>query len=161
MITNKKNRYFHVTPKKNLQSILSNGLLPQIGERSAEIGEPEPCIFLFPIFEEMDNALYNWLGEAFKDDEELVILQIDVPENFPIHQEKDSNGDDFYEAYCKCRIPGEYITAVYDESYQLIKGDKRQGSAIETAAPEPVHEAYCKIHEILMETQEEDMYLEI
>lgn len=28
------NRYFHVTPIENLESILQNGLLPMIGKRS-------------------------------------------------------------------------------------------------------------------------------
>lgn len=119
-LTNKKNRYFHVTPKKNISSILENGLIPQIGERSLEIGEQIEAIYLFPNFEEMDNALYNWLGEAFEDEEELLILQIDLPDDFPVYREIDDNGDDFYEAHCQCDIPEEFITGIYDESYQLL-----------------------------------------
>lgn len=120
MIENKPNRYFHISSKENLDSILENGLIASIGERSQEIGERIEAVFLFPNKEEMDNALYNWLGEQFDDSEELVIFQIDLPSNFPVYREVDSNGEDFYEAYCYCDIPEEYITAVYDETYNRI-----------------------------------------
>ena len=115
MILNKNNRYFHVTLKQNMGSILANGLIAQIGERSKEIGESQEAIYLFPNREEMETALANWLGECFEDDDDLVILQIDLPEDFPVYREIDSNGDDFYEAYCLCDIPKDYITAIYDE----------------------------------------------
>ncbi len=123
MISDKPNRFFHVTPKQNLNSILANGLIPQIGKRSEDIGESQEAIYLFPNFEEMDNALANWLGECFIDDDEeedLIILQIDLPEGFPVRREVDSNGDLFYEAYCTCDISEEHITAVYDEEYNLV-----------------------------------------
>ena len=120
-IEDKPNRYFHVTPLKNLESILENGLIPQIGERSLEIGEPIEAVFLFPNFEEMNDALYNWLGEEFDDDEDLAILQIDLPDNFPVYREFDDNGDEFYEAHCQCDIPVEYITGIYNEFYNSIR----------------------------------------
>lgn len=119
-LENKPNRYFHVTPKDNLDSILSNGLIAQIGERSLEIRERQNAVFLFPNFEEMNNALYNWLGEAFEDID-LIILQIDLPDDFPVYREVDSNGNDFYEVHCTCDISEEYITAVYDESYEPLQ----------------------------------------
>ncbi len=121
MIANKSNRFFHITPKQNLNFTLSTGLLPQIGKRGEEAGEPQEAVYLFPNFEEMDNALANWFGECFEDDDtELVILQIDLPEGFPVCREIDSNGDLFYEAYCTCDISEEYITAVYNEEYNLM-----------------------------------------
>ena len=121
-IEDKPNRYFHVTPRKNLESILENGLIPQIGERSSEIGEPVEAVFLFPNFDEMNNELYNWFGEEFDDDEdELIILQIDLPDNFPVYRKLDDNGDEFYEAHCQCDIPVEYITGIYDEYYDFIE----------------------------------------
>ena len=121
MIKNKELRYFHVTKKENMESILEHGLIPQIGERSEELGESEKAIYLFPNIEEMENALYNWLGECFEDDEDLIIIQVDVPSDFPINQERDSNGDLFYEATSKSQIPITYITAVYDEYYKPIE----------------------------------------
>lgn len=128
MIENKPNRYFHISSKENLDSILENGLIASIGERSQEIGERIEAVFLFPNKEEMDNALYNWLGEQFDDSEELVIFQIDLPSNFPVYREVDSNGEDFYEVHCYCDIPEEYITAVYDETYNKIDALSLSGS---------------------------------
>lgn len=122
MIQNKENRYFHVTPKQNMESILSKGLIAHIGKRSKEMGETLEAIYLFPTFEEMNNALLNWLGECFQDTEDLVILQIDVPEDFPIYRPTNSNGNAFYEVHCFCDIPPKYITAIYDEQYNQIKG---------------------------------------
>lgn len=117
MITDKKSRYYHVTPKRNIASILADGLIAQIGERSEEIGEQQEAIYLFPNVEEMNNALANWLGECFEEEEELIILQLDLPDDFPVYREVDSNGDYFYEAHCFCDIPEEYITGIYSEEY--------------------------------------------
>ena len=57
--------YFHVTEKKNLKSILSKGLVPQIGTLSQKLGEDRKAIYLFATELEMENALANWLGEEF------------------------------------------------------------------------------------------------
>lgn len=120
----KKNRYFHVTPMKNLEDILQSGLQPQIGERSKQCGEETKAIYLFHSLEDVDNALLNWLGECFPEDIDLAILQIDVPDGFPIITEKDSNGDDFFESVCLEPIPVDYISAIYDETYQKIENLK-------------------------------------
>lgn len=120
-IKNKTGRYFHVTPIGNLESILANGLVPQIGKRSKEIGEVQARIYLFSKFEEMENALMNWLGEAFEESEELGILQIDLPNDFPIKTEVDSNGDEFYESYAYDVIPPNFIVGVYNELYEFLK----------------------------------------
>lgn len=119
----KKNRYFHVTPMGNLESILQNGLLPMMGERSIDCNEHQKAIYLFRSITDMDNALLNWLGECFEDID-LVILQIDVPDGFPITTEKDSNGDEFFESVCLEPIPVDYISAIYDEAYQKIEDIK-------------------------------------
>ena len=78
-LKNKEHRYFHVTPKKNLSAIQKEGLLAQIGDRSQEAKEDAEAVFLFPSKEDMDNALLNWLGQAFEEEDELIILQIDLP----------------------------------------------------------------------------------
>lgn len=115
-----KNRYFHVTPAANLSSILSDGIITAIGERSQIVGEKNKAVFLFPDVSSMENALMNWLGEAFEDEENLVILQIDLPDDFPVIREIDSNGDPFYECFTLCNISSEYISAIYDEKYNQI-----------------------------------------
>lgn len=71
---------YHVTLAENLTSILREGLQPRIGERSAELGEEVPRVYLFPSREDCETALSSWLGECFEDVDEngLVILAIDV-----------------------------------------------------------------------------------
>lgn len=120
-LESKEGRYFHVTPIENLESILANGLVPQIGKRSEEIGEEQERIYLFSDFEEMENALMNWLGEAFEEYEELCILQIDLPDDFPIKTEVDSNGDKFYESYVYEVIPSNFISGIYNELYESLE----------------------------------------
>lgn len=72
-------RVWHVTPVENLQAIISEGLTPGIGPRSAELGETEAAIYCFDSPDDLQNALDNWLGEAFEEDEVLALLEIDVP----------------------------------------------------------------------------------
>lgn len=69
---------YHVTPSKNLRSIQENGLVPSIGQRSRDLGEEREAVYLFPSREDLDNALSNWLGELFDEEEPLAILQVDV-----------------------------------------------------------------------------------
>ncbi len=123
MLCDKKNRFFHMTPRKNLDSILKNGLIPAIGERSADCEESIPVVWLFPCFENMENALMNWFGEVWEDyedetgeDVELVILQIDAPQDFAsafIVCPTDSNGDKFFEAFSVDTIPPAFISEVF------------------------------------------------
>ena len=59
---------------------MRDGLQPRIGERSAELGEPVPRVYLFPSREDCDTALCSWLGECFDgvDEGGLVILCVDL-----------------------------------------------------------------------------------
>ena len=68
--------FYHLTPRRNLEAILSQGLKPSIGERSKALGEAEARIYLFDSKESLEDALGNWLGEEFDEDEELVALSI-------------------------------------------------------------------------------------
>ncbi|GCD54288.1 hypothetical protein [Acetobacter pasteurianus] len=65
---------FHVTPAENLPSIMRNGLEPRIGPRSEDLSEKYKAIYLFPNVEAMENALANWMAEAFDDDETLAVI---------------------------------------------------------------------------------------
>jgi hypothetical protein len=69
-------RFYHLTPRRNLEAIRANGLQPTIGERSENLGELEPRIYLFDSEESVNDALGNWLGEEFDEDEDLVLLSI-------------------------------------------------------------------------------------
>jgi len=69
---------YHITPSINIASILSIGLIPKIGERSKLINETLPAIYFFPTINDVENALYNWLGEIFEDESELALLQVEI-----------------------------------------------------------------------------------
>lgn len=69
-------RFYHLTPRRNLEAIKAQGLMPTVGERSESLGEAEPRIYLFDSKESLEDALGNWLGEEFDEDEELVALSI-------------------------------------------------------------------------------------
>lgn len=97
---NDKSRcYFHVTPIQNVPSIMKNGLIPQIGERSGAQGEEIPAVYLFPTKDDMDNALSNWLGDWFEDtygpDVELAIIRVSLPKSVFVHYTFDVS----YECY--------------------------------------------------------------
>lgn len=94
---------YHVTTKDALLSIMEQGLIPQCGERSSDIGEPVPRIYLFPTVNDMETALMSWFGELFDDDTELVILEVTVPADLLVEGEVE------YECYCYQNIPAECI----------------------------------------------------
>lgn len=76
LMEDKSSVVYHVTPTKNLPSIMKNGLIPQIGNRSSQIDGEEEGIYIFPSLEDLEDA--HWLGDEFDEDEELSVLEIDV-----------------------------------------------------------------------------------
>ena len=108
-----KRKYYHVTRIENLSSIAKSGLIPQIGERAEELGEPEPAIYLFPSKSDMNTALSSWLGEWYDEhygeDCALAFLEITLPEIMLVFQTEAA-----FECVCKQTIPPEVIT-FYDE----------------------------------------------
>jgi hypothetical protein len=96
---------YHTTLVSNLESIMENGLIPQVGERSKKLKE-DPAVFLFPTYEDCIDALGNWLGEEFDAIEpyqEVITLEINLPDNFPLEE---SVG---YEKFSKQTIPPQFI----------------------------------------------------
>jgi len=93
---------FHVTPMEKVDSILTNGLIPQIGERSKKISE-EKGIFLFPSEEDMEQAMLSWLADEFDEDEELASLKIMLPDDFPLESPVE------YERVSRVTIESKYI----------------------------------------------------
>ena len=69
-------RVYHVTPSENLDSIMSKGLLPQIGDRTRKIVDEKPAIYCFSDKNAMEDAMMNWLGDEFDEDEALALLEI-------------------------------------------------------------------------------------
>lgn len=114
--------YYHVTLMENVPSIRKNGLLPQVGERSEELGETEEAIYLFPSKEDMDNALMNWLGEwyneKYREDCDLAILEVRLPKEISVIDEEVG-----YEVVYKEKIPAECIR-YFDEMGKELDNER-------------------------------------
>lgn len=106
--------YYHVTLKRNLHSVLENGIIPAIGKRSLEKGEKLPMVYLFPSQEHCEDALFGWLGDCFEDEEDdLIILAIHQAGLLVV----DSG---HFELTCCTPIAPESIHKIYDESFDEI-----------------------------------------
>lgn len=75
-----ENGHFHVTPTKNVDSILKHGLVPSVGDRSKQLGE-HPSVFLFKDKNSAHDAVSNWLGDQFEEDEPLSLLKVKLPKH--------------------------------------------------------------------------------
>lgn len=73
---------YHLTTRRNAQSILKHGLIPQIGPRSKRFGEPEARIYCFSSAVAAKDALGNWMGQELRKDVgkfQAAVLQVDLP----------------------------------------------------------------------------------
>lgn len=101
---------FHVTPISNVNSILKDGLIPQLGERSQQLENEKEGIFMFSNYENCEYALCNWLGEEFEElEEELITLKIELPLDFPLDQEVE------WELIARKTIHPKYISVYKNE----------------------------------------------
>lgn len=97
--------YFHVSSSINREMIQTKGLIVGIGPRSEKMEEAQPAIYLFKSVEDAEDAVSNWLGEEFDEDEELDLYQVDIPSNW--HYE---SGENEFEIRSLQDIPAQYIT---------------------------------------------------
>lgn len=81
--SNQPQMMFHITPSATLPSILTEGLLPLVGPRSALLYEPAPAIYLFPDRASAEDALSSWMGDVFDEDEQFALLEIDTSGSSP------------------------------------------------------------------------------
>jgi len=110
---------YHVTLASNMKSILSQGFIPSIGERSKNLGETEKAVYFFHSLEECDNALWNWLGEELEDvDEDLVIFEVNIDKKWTVF---DDNGQLFYEIKVTEKVEPHRIVKVLNENYKEVK----------------------------------------
>lgn len=108
--------FYHATLKENIDSIMHQGIQPQIGENSKVIGEEIERVYLFNTLEDLINALGQWFGDLFDDDDELIIFEIEIdPKDYHLY-----TPDDLYESYYYQTIPPHAIKAIYDE-YEIEK----------------------------------------
>lgn len=107
---------YHVTPRRNLGTIRAEGLRPAIGPRAEDAGEVLPAVFFFHCREDLDNALSNWLGEAFEDDPgQLAIIEAQVPVTM-----KRSVDVTSYEVALTEPVPATCLVAAYSDRWQPI-----------------------------------------
>lgn len=106
--------FYHVTLDTNLLSIFEKGLVPQVGERSKDIGGEPEVVWLFPTVEDKNSALGSWLGEWYEEeygeDVKLSSLEIELPLDFTI-----INLDTGYEVMTTEVIPPECIRYLQGE----------------------------------------------
>lgn len=67
---------YHVTPTKNVPSILKTGLQPRIGPRSKAAKEQQPAIYVFPTRDDMMDA-EHWIDGVMPDD--TTVLRLTIP----------------------------------------------------------------------------------
>lgn len=68
---------WHLTHPENYPSIMKNGLVPAIGDRSIQIPEETEAVHLFNRMEDLEDA--GWLDDAFPEDEKLILLHVSAP----------------------------------------------------------------------------------
>lgn len=69
---------YHITPTRNLDSILRSGIIASIGIRSADLGETVPASYYFHNLTATEDALTSWLGDLFDSGEQLALLKVDI-----------------------------------------------------------------------------------
>lgn len=93
-------KYYHITPAKNVSKILKNGLDP----KKPQDYDDEEGVYLFKTKDDVEDAMMNWLGDKFDEDEELALLEIDGN-----YVKRVSQGGVGYEVIAKHTIPGKAI----------------------------------------------------
>ena len=66
---NEPNFAYHVTRRKNFNSIKKKGIEPRVPTDYGDNGDIKG-VYLFKTIEDTQNALYNWLGERIEEWEE-------------------------------------------------------------------------------------------
>lgn len=102
------NTYYHVTPAVNLSKIRKEGLKVYRGERTKKMSD-ESALYAFNDLVSLEDALVNWLGDEFNEEQTLAILRIDLPEGeFDVSQTEHAG----FEFKIKEDIPPKYIRFV-------------------------------------------------
>lgn len=109
---------YHVTPTHNLDSIFRDGLRPQIGPRSALLGEAKEMVYFFGSMLAVEDALSNWLGEALDDEPGAIsVLAVD---RSGLHLVSDGG----YELACPHLIRPENISLPFQDD---VPADEKSG----------------------------------
>lgn len=123
---------FHITPARNLPAIFRAGLAPMIGERSAALGETSAQSYHFPDWESLSDALTNWLGEQFDEDETLALLAVK-----PQGLELESDAATGFEVRCTETIPPDALSVLALDIDDCDWADLQAQYRRPQAAPKP------------------------
>ena len=75
-------KYYHVTSKYNLKSIMKHGLVPRYGFLSELIFQKTSAVYLFLTLDEISYAMEHWMGDCITrvyNKEDLILLEINLP----------------------------------------------------------------------------------
>ena len=98
--------YYHITTPAAWTKIQQDGLIPQLGERSQMVHEPNPAVFLFESRAAMEDAYFDWIESVYENEPELVILAVRPPKGMLLDESVACEG----EVRCYKTIPPECIT---------------------------------------------------
>ncbi|AQT06305.1 hypothetical protein A0U91_14875 (plasmid) [Acetobacter persici] len=115
--------YYHLTPARNLDSIIRRGLLPSIGANSEAANEARAAIYLFSSIDALEDGLTNWLGDQFDEDERLALLKVTLPGGAA------TVSDAGYEVACLSPIPSAHIEILCENDLELDMDCLRQKEA--------------------------------
>jgi hypothetical protein len=101
---------FHITPKSNLNNILTNGLIPQKKKRGKGFEESVPAIYFFNSKIEAEDGYFNWFEDCFDDDEEFYLLTVEISSDLISPDPELPNSC----SICFNKISPEYIKKIED-----------------------------------------------
>lgn len=73
ILENSNDLVYHLTKKSNLSSIKKDGLKPSL---PVDMPTEDEGVYVFKTKEYAEDALMNWYGDRFDEDEEFVLLTI-------------------------------------------------------------------------------------
>ena len=125
---------YHITDKKNIDSIISHGLVPSLGDRSLKVGDNFKAIYFFDKIDSI-NDFMNFLYEN-KNKDSLEVLRFNIKQlTWFYHSDN--------EYYIKCDIPVDKLD--YLELY--IDNNKISFSYLEDKDMYNLDYKWCKLTE--------------
>jgi len=94
--------YYHITRSENVPLIMKGGLLPSKPDDMQDV----EGVYLFKSVMDAEDALMNWLGDRFDEDEPLTLLRVDSAGA----GELDTDSAAGFEAISKTGIAPEFIS---------------------------------------------------
>ena len=99
--------YYHITRSENVSSIMASGLQPT---KPMDMQDVEG-VYLFKSVDAAEDALMNWLGDRFDEDEPLTLLRVDSDGVGEIDTESAAG----FEAISRAAISPEFISVEQEE----------------------------------------------